>query len=158
MTYAFINTYMRRVQNEYLDLTHCNTNHKVSLGFDHISVEVFQRIEAYQINSVIVKTSRKHNYRQAKQHLSSRLNTDVASKIIDEYLVSYESIYLEVDVHYDPFIQNPVWRLSILLVKGLRISEFIIQLIQQMSHHEELGLKMDLIHFIGKINKLLKYI
>ena len=157
MTYAFINTYMRRIQKEYLELTDYNDNNKISLGFDHILVEVFQRIEDYQINRVNVKTTRKNNYCQVKQHLSNNLNSDVTSKII-EYLSPFDSIYLQVDILYDPFIQNPEWKLRILHVKGLHISEFIIQLIKQMSHREELGLRMDLTYFIRKIDKLLKYI
>jgi hypothetical protein len=158
MTYAFIESYMRRVQNEYLEITSHNGNHKVNIGFDHISVEIFQRIEAYQINRIYIKTKRKHDRRQLHKYLDNKLNYDVASKIIGEYLSPWDSIYIQVDVHYDPLIQNPEWKLRILQVIGLDASEFIIQMVKQMSQREELGLRMDLRHFIGKLDKLLKHL
>jgi hypothetical protein len=160
MTYAFIETYMRNVQDEYLTLTNSNTENKINkiLGIDNATVEIFQRVEECQINRLIVKTHRHHNYRQVNSYLTMRLNIDVADKIINEYLSSYDRIYIQVDIYQDPFLDKPEWKLRILQVRGLYVSEYIIQMVNEMSRRSGMGLHGDLILFMKKISKLLKYV
>jgi hypothetical protein len=151
---------MRRIENEYLDLTCCNTNHKVNyyLGIYNASLEIYPYVEDYPIKRIVVKTNRKHNYRQVKKFLCDSLNTDVANKIISEYLSPCDSIYIQFDIHQDPFLDNPEWKLRVLHIKGLNISEYIIQMVKAMNKNQELGLKNGLIFFMKKLDKLLKYV
>jgi hypothetical protein len=163
---------MNRVLREYLNITSYNTENKVNDFFDikEASMELYQRVEDYQINQLIIKTHRKYNYSQVRKYLSDKMNPDIANRIISDYLPSYDLIRMKIDIHYDPLLyptnEAPSWRLCELVLVGLYsdIEEIIRYMIVA---HNQIILKgcnpanftqCDIIYFMSKFLKLLKNI
>jgi hypothetical protein len=159
---------MKRVEMEYMQITSYNTENKVNQYFNihDASIEIYQRVEDYQINRVTIKSIRKRNYSQVKKALINSLNDDIADKVINEYLSSVDKIVVIIDIHYDPLTyplcDSPVWKLVSIDLTG--INNDIQYLVESHNHALQEGwspaicLRSDLAYFMSKYCKLLKYI
>ncbi len=173
MTYRFIESIMRRVEREYNEVTCHDIENKVNGQFNikEASMEVYRRVEDYYINRLVIKSFRKHNkFAQVHKALCVKMNTDIADKIVREYLDSHDHIKVVIDIHYDPLEyplgKCPSWKLCEVQMIGLNpdIELGIQHMIRAHNQVLEDGwspaicFRTDLAYFMSKYCKLLKYI
>ncbi len=160
MTYRFIEKRLKRIEKEYTDLVCEAEGTRVNNYFNihSVSIDVYQHVEEYPINCVVIKSKRKNHFGQVQKKLNQLLNED-NTKLILEYLTPYERINVCIDIHYDPFYypfeRAPVWK----LIQG---DSSVAELIE--SHNKELSagwspaiyFRSDLIYFMNKFCQLLE--
>lgn len=171
MTYRFVGQTMNRVEKQYMELTEYNTNKKINSLFDisYVNIYIEQRVEDYQMNRLTISTFRSRSYPMNLHLLKNIFCEDISNKII-QYNGKHDKIKMVIDIHYDPleypFRHGPIWNLCTLELFGLEDGLYNGLKYLVVEHNEanyrdwspSISLRTDLVYFISKFCKLLKYI
>ncbi len=173
MTYLNVRNSLLRIESEYNDITNYGTirnlnrifnlNNNVDVLIDHYSKDFFE------YNKITLCIRRKNNKNLNSILLSKLFCSDISNKIIN-YSENYDELIFEIEIEYDilyyPLCKGPTWRLVSLINNGFIMeTEFAIKsLIDQ--HNQALmddwnciiTIRTDLMYFISKFMKFIKYI
>jgi hypothetical protein len=174
MTYRQVGNSLRRIDYEYNNLTDFGSINNLNKCFNLKNVDIiiekkYNNERMFIINELTIDIKRKEKTQINKLLMNKILPEEIGNKIIDEYVLNYKHIHLKIHIEYDLHkypIEPPIWKLISLKNNGF-VNETENAIISIIDFHNEIlqndwscaiTLRVDLIYFISKLIKIIKYI
>jgi hypothetical protein len=172
MTYLNVRNSILRIEREYNDITNYGTIQNLNSYFNLNNIDVLinhYSKDSFEYNKIIICIKRNINKQINSILLSKLICSDISNKIIN-YSDDFDELKFEIDIEYDtlyyPLCKGPTWRLVSLTNNGfiLETEKAIKSLIEE--HNKVLlydwnciiTIRTDLMYFISKFIKIIKYI
>ncbi len=172
MTYLNVRNSIFRIEREYNEITNYGTVRNLNRTFNLNNIDVLiDRYfkDSFEYNKITISIQRKSNKKLKSLLLSKLFCSDISNKIIN-YFEEFDKLKFEIDIEYDPLYyplcKGPTWRLISLDNNGFipETKTAIKSLIEQ--HNQALTydwnciitIRTDLMYFISKFIKIIKYI